>query len=81
MRAAEISPGGTPERPIVVDSAQVIDGRARDLLCVVCEANVILEEHDAIPHGDVILRRAKVVCKECHTPRVIWFRVERPRPN
>jgi hypothetical protein len=64
-----------------VTSAQVIDGLARETRCAVCEASVILEEHDAIPQNDLILRRVRVVCKECHTPRVIWFRVDRPRPN
>ena len=81
LRAAELAPGGTPGRPIVVDSAHVIEGQARDLRCAICEAEVILEEHDAVTHEGTLVRRVRVICKECHVPRLIWFRIERPRPN
>lgn len=81
VRLAELEPGGGPERPIVVDTAAVIDGRAEHTPCAVCEAGLMLKEHDAVTHETVSLRRTKLVCKECHTPRVIWFRIERPQPN
>lgn len=81
VRLAELSPGGAAERPIVVDSAAVIDGRARATPCAVCEGQLTLEEHEVVAHAGVNLRRTRGLCRECHTPRVLWFRLEPPRPS
>jgi hypothetical protein len=81
VRLAELEPGGAPERPLVVTSASVIDGRARDTLCAVCEAGLELEDHEVVAHASGSLRRARLVCKECHTPRTIWFRIVPPLPS
>jgi hypothetical protein len=76
-----MSPGGAPERPIVVESAAVIEGRARDSRCAVCEAELDLEEHEVATHAGQSLRRVKLTCRECHTPRVIWFKLAPRLPS
>ena len=81
VRLAELSPGGAPERPVVVESAAVVDGRARDTRCAVCEAGLDLDEHEVVAHGAVSLRRVRLTCKECHTPRVLWFKIEPRLPS
>jgi hypothetical protein len=81
VRLAELEPGGAPERPIVVDSASVVESRARDTRCAVCEAGLELADHDVVAHAGASLRRTRLVCKECHTPRVIWFRIAPPMAN
>ncbi len=81
VRLAELEPGGSPERPIVVETASVIDGRARDTRCAVCEAELTLDDHEVVEHARGRLRRTRLTCRECHAPRVIWFRIEPPRAN
>jgi hypothetical protein len=78
VAAAKLVPGGAPERPLAVASASVIELRARDTPCAVCAAGLILEEHEAVAHDGEGLRRLRLVCKECHAPRVMWFRIEQP---
>lgn len=81
VRLATLEPGGAPERPIVVETVAVIEVRATDTRCAVCEGGLQLEEHEVVTHGDVSLRRTRLRCRQCHTPRLIWFRIARPQPN
>jgi hypothetical protein len=81
VKLAELSAGGAAERPIVVETPSVIEGRARDLRCAVCEGEVTLDEHEAVEQGGVRLRRVKTVCRECHTPRILWFRLVPKLPS
>jgi hypothetical protein len=81
VKLAQLSPGGAAERPLSVESASVIDGAARDTPCAVCEAELELKEHDAVVVDEVRLRRVSLVCRECHTPRELWFRIVPRAPN
>jgi hypothetical protein len=81
VRLAELEPGGTAERPIVVESASVIETRARDTPCAVCEGALEVVEHASVAHGESRLRRVDLRCRACHAPRSIWFRIEPPRLN
>jgi hypothetical protein len=81
VRLAELEPGGSAERPLVVDSAAVIEPRAKDTRCAVCESALDLEDHEVVTEAGQSLRRVRLVCKLCHTPRTLWFRLERPMPN
>jgi hypothetical protein len=81
VKLAALGPGGAAERPIAVESASVIEGHARDTRCAVCEAELIVEEHDAVVEGGVSLRRVRATCRECHTPRTIWYRITPRAPN
>jgi hypothetical protein len=77
VRLAELSPGGAPQRPLAVESASLVEVRAKETPCAVCEARLDLKDHDAVDG----LRRVRLVCKECHVERVIWFRLDLPRLN
>jgi hypothetical protein len=81
VRLAELAAGGAPERPIVVESAAQIEGQARDTRCAVCEAQLQLEDHEVVPNAGTSLRRVRLVCRECHTPRVLWYRITPRAPN
>ena len=67
------APGGAADRPLPVTSASVIDGQARSLRCVQCGGELDLHSHAA---PSATLRRVKLVCRLCHTPREAWFRIE-----
>ena len=70
---AALSPGGSPECPIEVTSAAVIDGHVEHALsCPLCRGSYRLHEHTRPAPG---LRRVDVACRRCSTPRVLWFTI------
>jgi len=75
---AALSPGGSPERPIKVASASVVEVRTGALSCPLCGGSYRLEEHVAPAAG---LRRVDVKCRHCSTPRSLWFRLVSFEPN
>lgn len=75
---AALSPGGSPRRAISVASAAVIEGRAATMACPQCGGLYRMHEHTRPVPG---LRRVEVACRQCSTPRVLWFRIEDREPN
>jgi hypothetical protein len=75
---ASLSPGGSPERPIKVTSAAVVEVRTAALSCPLCGGTYRLHEHVAPASG---LRRVDVTCRHCSTPRSLWFRLVSNEPN
>jgi hypothetical protein len=80
-KAAGKLPGGSPERPIDVASASVIEGKARATSCVQCGGDLELRGDRATSTARGILREIGLVCRRCHAPRSLWFRVVPPSPN
>lgn len=80
-RLARQLPGATPEAPIDVDAPAVAEIRARATPCPQCggELEVRGDRADTTPRG--VLRELRVVCRLCHTPRSLWFRVVAPGAN
>jgi hypothetical protein len=76
-RLARLAPGGTPERPIEVVSASLVDVQARSMRCPLCSGTLRLDEH-AAERG---LRVARVTCTMCLAPRAIWFRIVPALPS
>ncbi len=76
---AALSPGGTPERPVDVISASVIEGRAAHWMsCPQCGGGYRILEHTRPRPG---LRRLDVECRQCTLPRAVWFRIVQAEPN
>lgn len=80
-RLAAAAPGGARDRPIVVASASVIDSMARSTPCVQCAGALELRAHDAPADAGGKLRLCRLICRLCHVPRELWFRVEAPLPS
>ena len=73
--AAEL-PGGSPERPIDVASASVVETKARAIPCVQCDAiEMELRGDRATSTARGVLRELALVCRQCHVARAVWFRV------
>ena len=74
-RLAKQLPGATPEQPIDVASASVVEIQARATPCPQCGGELDLrgERADSTPRG--VLREIRAVCRLCHAPRTLWFRV------
>jgi hypothetical protein len=77
-RLAAASPGGSPQRPIAIDTPAVVEGRARSERCPLCKGQLDLEEHNAVIVDGEPLREARVRCRQCHTRRSLWFRLPPP---
>jgi len=67
--------GGTPERPIDVQAASVVEGHARSVPCPRCGGEHRVEEHAAVTVGGVRLREARLSCQRCGSRRSLWFRL------
>jgi hypothetical protein len=75
-RLARLEPGGSPDRPIVIDSPAVVDVRALAKPCPLCAGPLRLEEHAATEIDGVRLRVAAVACTQCATRRSLYFRLQ-----
>ena len=71
LKLARLEPGGTPERPIEVTSASVVEPHALGLPCAACGDPTRLDEHSATGG----LRVAHVRCTRCGVRREIFFRI------
>jgi predicted RNA-binding Zn-ribbon protein involved in translation (DUF1610 family) len=80
-RLARLESGGTPEHPIDVISASLVEAKARSMVCPVCGAFVRVDEHAARSINEVPLRLAHVSCPMCGHRRVVYFAIRAPLPN
>lgn len=67
--------GGSPERPIDISAASVVEVSARAVQCPRCDGRHHLDEHVAVTVSGVRLREARLVCRECGSRRSLWFRL------
>ena len=74
QKLAALETGGTPDRPIEVESASVIEPNARAIPCVVCEGSVVIDEHVAENN----LRVVRARCARCGNRRDLFYRIARP---
>jgi hypothetical protein len=69
LKLASLEPGFRADRPIVVDSASVIEPHVRGMRCPVCDVGYHVNEHVATPEGRTVLAR----CPQCgRTPRIYF---------
>lgn len=71
---ASLLPGGSRQRPIVVESAAVIEPRVRAMACPLCRGEYRILEHEMVAARSSE-RRVDVGCRHCSTPRSLWFRL------
>ncbi len=75
-RLARLEPGGSPERPLAIDSAAVVEVRALAKPCPLCGGSMKVEEHTAETVDGVRLRVARVACTLCGVKRAMYFRLD-----
>ncbi len=86
LKLALIEPGGTPERPIEVTSASVVEPHAAGLACAACGEATRVVDHTALTASgwrDVprSIRVAHVRCTRCGVERDVYFRLTSTLPN
>jgi hypothetical protein len=77
-RLVRLEPGGSPERPLVIDSPAIVDVRAEAKPCPLCGGSLRMEAHAAENVDGVRLRVARVACTACGVKREIYFRLDEP---
>ncbi|MGE0546093.1 MAG: hypothetical protein AB7O24_00265 [Kofleriaceae bacterium] len=75
---ARLLRGGSPHRPIVVESAAMIETRVAAMNCIDCGWTYRLLEHVRAAPG---VRRVDVECRGCSERRSFWFRLSGNEPN
>lgn len=80
-RLAAALPGASPEQPIEVTSASVVEVRARATPCVQCGGalNVEGDRASSTPRG--VVHQLEVTCRRCHATRSLWFRIAPAQPS
>ena len=74
-RLAQDLPGARPDTAVAVTSVAVVETRARAHRCVFCDSELELRDHRVISHAGALLREVELVCRVCHRPRRLYFRV------
>jgi len=77
-RLARLEPGGAPDRPLMIDSPVLVDGRAVAKPCPLCGGTLRLDAHTAEAVDGVRLRIASVTCTQCGVHRSVYFRLTEP---
>jgi hypothetical protein len=72
-------PGASSDKPIDVASASLVEQKARATSCVQCGGDLEVGGDRATSTARGVLREIALVCRRCHAPRTLWFRIA-PRP-
>jgi hypothetical protein len=78
MKLALLEPGGSPERPLEVSSASIVESRAQAEPCLRCGAAPRCEEHTTLSTANGLLRVAHVRCPSCSAKRLFYMRIAAP---
>ena len=81
QKLARAAPGGAAEHPLTVSSASVIEPQARSTPCIQCGGELQLQDHRAGGDARGELRVVRLVCRLCHAPRELWFRLQPALPS
>lgn len=74
-RLFQLEAGGTPERPIEVGSASVVEAHALSVRCPRCDGAHEVREHLAITSHGARLREVRLACRQCGSRRSLYFRL------
>ena len=75
-RLFSLSPGGSAARPLRAGSASVLETRALQTRCPLCEGEHELLEHAAVTEAGVRLRKLDLRCRRCGSRRSLYFQLE-----
>jgi hypothetical protein len=81
QRLADQLPGGAPEDAIEVGASSVVEIQARATPCLQCNGDLEIRRDSGASTPRGILRELELVCRRCHAPRTLWFRISTPGAN
>ncbi|MDB4974413.1 MAG: hypothetical protein JWN48_2754 [Myxococcaceae bacterium] len=74
-KLAAVDLGGSPERPLDVSSASVVETRAESEPCLRCGEPVRSVEHTTVQGPNGLLRVIKLGCRSCGSERTMFVRI------
>jgi hypothetical protein len=80
-KLAALEPGGSPERPVDLESASLVEPRARAEPCLRCGGEMRSVEHRAEALDRRRLRIAVARCARCGHARTFYFRLVPSAPS
>ncbi|HEX6240344.1 MAG TPA: hypothetical protein VFZ61_05605 [Polyangiales bacterium] len=80
-RLIALEAGGSPERPLEVESVAVIERRAESVRCPDCGEALRVADHAAREHRGALLRAVTLHCRQCGAPLTLYFRIVTASPN
>jgi hypothetical protein len=75
QKLAAIEDGGSPQFPLEVESASLVEPRAEALPCPRCEGPMRCREHAAEAIEGDPLRIVHLTCRSCGSERTVYFRI------
>ncbi len=81
QRMLTVLPGGAAAHPLEVSTAAVVEVHARAIACIHCDGQLSLREDRATSTPRGVLRELEMVCRLCHAPRHLWFRIAPSLPS
>ncbi len=79
VKLAALEVGGSPERPLEVASASLVEPRALQHTCLACEGPLELVDHRVRHEASGLVREVVAQCKRCTKRRTLWLRVAPPQ--
>lgn len=74
-------PGSTPEAPIEIVASGLAEIQARATPCPQCGGELQIRGDRADSTARGVLRELRLICRLCHAPRTLWFRVSPSSAN
>lgn len=74
-KLAALEPGGSPERPLEVSSASIVESRAETEPCLRCDARVRCDEHTTLASERGLLRVVHLRCPSCGATRTMYLQI------
>ena len=75
-KLATLEEGGSPRRPIEVESASQVEAHARSLPCLRCTGTSLrVDDHAAVTVDGRRLRVARMLCPDCGATRSVYFHI------
>jgi len=72
-RLARLAPGGSPERPVALESPAQVEVVAAARPCPLCGGSLRVDTHTASTSGGLRRRVAQVACTACGIRRALYF--------
>ena len=80
-RLALLEAGGTAERPCELESASLVEPRAKSLACLRCDSGTHIETHTAEQCAGRLVRVVCLRCPRCGYRRTVYFHVRPLQAN
>jgi len=74
-RLAGLEPGGSPERPILLEAASQLTLRTQSFTCLACDGPLRYVEDRVLELNGELRRAAMAECKQCGKRREVWFQI------